>query len=155
MDKLQQAYRERNKIQESKLRKSLYTTSILSIVLLISILLIYFQFRKLSRSRKKLNESNRLLNSHVRELSEAQRMLGEVNGELSEVNEKLKVINNQLLESNYVKEEYIGYVFSICSNYITKLEEYRKNISRKLKAGQIDDIKSLTSNITMVQSELK
>jgi transcriptional regulator len=82
-------------------------------------------------------------------------MLGEVNGELSEVNEKLKVINNQLLESNYVKEEYIGYVFSICSNYITKLEEYRKNISRKLKAGQIDDIKSLTSNITMVQSELK
>ena len=155
MDKLQQAYRERNKIQESKLRKSLYTTSILSIVLLISILLIYFQFRKLSRSRKKLNESNRLLNSHVRELSEAQRMLGEVNGELSEVNEKLKVINNQLLESNYVKEEYIGYVFSICSNYITKLEEYRKNISRKLKAGQIDDIQSLTSNITMVQSELK
>ena len=155
MDKLQQAYRERNKIQESKLRKSLYTTSILSIVLLISILLIYFQFRKLSRSRKKLNESNRLLNSHVKELSEAQRMLGEVNGELSEVNEKLKVINNQLLESNYVKEEYIGYVFSICSNYITKLEEYRKNISRKLKAGQIDDIKSLTSNITMVQSELK
>ena len=155
MDKLQQAYRERNKIQESKLRKSLYTTSILSIVLLISILLIYFQFRKLSRSRKKLNESNRLLNSHVKELSEAQRMLGEVDGELSEVNEKLKVINNQLLESNYVKEEYIGYVFSICSNYITKLEEYRKNISRKLKAGQIDDIKSLTSNITMVQSELK
>ena len=82
-------------------------------------------------------------------------MLGKVNGELSEINEKLKVSNDELLESNYVKEEYIGYVFSICSSYITKLEEYRKNISRKLKAGQIDDIISLTSSTTMVQSELK
>ena len=155
MDKLQQAYRKRNEMQESKLRKSLYTVSVLSVVLLISVLFIYFQFRRLFQSRKKIDESNRLLNLHVSELSEAQRMLGKVNGELSEINEKLKVSNDELLESNYVKEEYIGYVFSICSSYITKLEEYRKNISRKLKAGQIDDIISLTSSTTMVQSELK
>lgn len=50
---------------------------------------------------------------------------------------------------NYVKEEYIGYVFSLCSNYITKLEEYRKNIGRKLKAGR-DDIKSLVSGNTIM-----
>lgn len=82
-------------------------------------------------------------------------MLADVNKELSEINERLKESNNRLLESNYVKEEYIGYVFSLCSNYITKLEEYRKNIGRKLKAGQIDDIKSLVSGNTIVQGELK
>ena len=155
MDKLQHAYQKRNAEQERKLRSSLYAMSVMSIVLLVSILFIYLQYRKLVKSRKELDESNRLLNMHVKELSEAQQMLAEVNKELSEVNEKLKISNNQLQESNYVKEEYIGYVFSICSNYISKLEEYRKNIGRKLKAGQIDDIKSLTSSTTMVQSELK
>ncbi|MDN0051901.1 DUF6377 domain-containing protein [Bacteroides caecigallinarum] len=156
MDKLQHAYQKRNAEQERKLRSSLYIMSVMSIVLLVSILFIYLQYRKLVKSRRELDESNRLLNMHVKELSEAQQMLAEVNKELSEVNEKLKISNNQLQESNYVKEEYIGYVFSICSNYISKLEEYRKNIGRKLKAGQIDDIKSLTSSTTtIVQSELK
>ena len=155
MDKLQEAYRTRNIQQESELKRSLYTVSILSFVLLIAILLIYVQFRRLSRSRKKLDESNRLLNRHVKELSEAQAIQTEANEKLNEINEKLKISNDQLREANYVKEEYIGYVFSICSSYITKLEEYRKNISRKLKAGQIDEIKSLTSGTTMVQVELK
>ena len=82
-------------------------------------------------------------------------MLANVNKELNNVNSQLKDTNNKLLESNYVKEEYIGYVFSICSNYISKLEEYRKNISRKLKAGQLDEVKTLTSSTTVVQSELK
>lgn len=155
MDKLRHAYQKRNAEQESQLRTSLYTVSIMSFVLLVAIMFIFFQNRKLVKSRKSLDESNRLLSQHLDELSEAQQMLAEVNKELSEVNEKLKVSNNQLQESNYVKEEYIGYVFSICSSYISKLDEYRKNIGRKLKAGQIDDIKSLTSSTTIVQSELK
>lgn len=154
-DKLQQAYRLRNTQQESKLRTSLYTVSFLSAVLLMAIGLIYLQFRKLARSRHWLNESNRLLNRHVVELSEAQQMLAHVNEELNLANEKLQASNNQLIESNYVKEEYIGYVFSICSNYITKLDDYRKNISRKLKTGQMDDIRALASSPLMVQSELK
>ena len=155
MDKLQHAYSQRNEMQEGKLRKSLRIVSILSVVLFVSVLFICLQFGKLSRSRKKLDEANRLLNLHVGELSDAHRMLADVNKELSEINERLKESNNRLLESNYVKEEYIGYVFSLCSNYITKLEEYRKNIGRKLKAGQIDDIKSLVSGNTIVQGELK
>lgn len=155
MDKLQQAYRQKDETQQAQLRNLLYTTSILSVVLLLSVLFICFQFRKLSRSHKRLAESNHLLNSHVKELSETQGRLAEVNKELAEVNEKLKESNSRLFESNYVKEEYIGYVFSICSSYITKLEEYRKNIGRKVKAGQIDEIRTLTSGTSMVQNELK
>ena len=154
-DKLRYAYQKRNIEQENKLRTSLSTVSIMFVVLLVSIFFIYFQNRKLVKSRRNLDESNRLLSQHLHELSEAQQMLADVNNELSDVNEKLKISNNQLQESNYVKEEYIGYVFSICSSYISKLDEYRKNIGRKLKAGQIDDIKLLTSSTTMVQNELK
>ena len=155
MDKLRYAYQKRNIEQENKLRTSLSTVSIMFVVLLVSIFFIYFQNRKLVKSRRNLDESNRLLSQHLHELSEAQQMLADVNNELSDVNEKLKISNNQLQESNYVKEEYIGYVFSRCSSYISKLDEYRKNIGRKLKAGQIDDIKLLTSSTTMVQNELK
>lgn len=155
MDKLRYAYQKRNIEQENKLRTSLSTVSIMFVVLLVAIFFIYFQNRKLVKSRRNLDESNRLLSQHLHELSEAQQMLADVNNELSDVNEKLKISNNQLQESNYVKEEYIGYVFSICSSYISKLDEYRKNIGRKLKAGQIDDIKLLTSSTTMVQNELK
>ena len=155
MDKLHKAYQERNIMQESRLRNFLYTVSLLSVILLVAVLLIYVQFRKLSKSRARLDESNRLLNVHITELSQAQEMLANVNKELNNVNSQLKDTNNKLLESNYVKEEYIGYVFSICSNYISKLEEYRKNNSRKLKAGQLDEVKTLTSSTTVVQSELK
>lgn len=155
MDKLHKAYQERNIIQESRLRTFLYTISFLSIILLTALFLIYIQFRKLSKSRELLNKNNQLLNQHVEELSHAKEMLDKVNKELNDINSRLKDTNNKLLESNYVKEEYIGYVFSICSNYISKLEEYRKNISRKLKAGQVDEVKTLTSSTTVVQSELK
>ena len=155
IDKLHKAYQERNIMQESRLRNFLYAVSVLSVILLIAVFFIYIQFRKLSKSRTKLDESNSLLNQHVAELSQAQEMLASVNVELNHVNLQLKDANNKLLESNYVKEEYIGYVFSICSNYISKLEEYRKNISRKLKAGQVDEVKNITSSTTFVQSELK
>lgn len=155
IDKLHKAYQERNILQESRLRNFLYTVSVLSAILLMAVFFIYVQFRKLSKSRTKLDESNSLLNLHVAELSEAQEMLASINVELNNVNSQLKDANNKLLESNYVKEEYIGYVFSICSNYISKLEEYRKNISRKLKAGQVDEVKTITSSTTFVQGELK
>ncbi|MDL2278968.1 DUF6377 domain-containing protein, partial [Parabacteroides sp. OttesenSCG-928-G07] len=44
--------------------------------------------------------------------------------------------NKQLKEANYIKEEYIGYIFSTCSNYINKLDEFRQTVNRKIKAGQ-------------------
>lgn len=155
MDKIQQAYSQQRKVQEQKLKTSLATAMVLSVILFIALCFIYYQFRKLSRSRMKLNENNKLLNSHILELSKTQQMLAELNNELSTTNKKLTESNNQLLESNYVKEEYIGYVFSICSNYISKLEEYRKHINRKIKAGQINEISTFTSNGTLVQAELK
>lgn len=155
LDKLHQAYQERNILQEKRLKNFLYTVSILSVVLLVAVCLIYIQFRKLAKSKAQQHETNKLLNSHVEELSEAYKMLANVNEELSRVNEQLKSTNNQLLEANYVKEEYIGYVFSICSSYISKLEEYRKNVNRKLKTGQVEELKSWSASTSIVQSELK
>ena len=134
MDRFRQAYSERNRIQEERLRKSFHTTSILSAVLALAVLLICIQFAKLSRSRKKLSTAN---------------------AELSAMNETLETNNSRLFESNYVKERYIGYVFSICSSYITKLEEYRKNIMRNLIVGRTEEIRKTVSDTSMANNELK
>ncbi|WP_342993166.1 MULTISPECIES: DUF6377 domain-containing protein [Bacteroides] len=154
-DAIHRAYQERNIRQEARLHTFLFLVSILSIILLIAILYIYMQMKRLAYSRSQLNESNQLLNKHVDELSETHQLLEKANGQLQSLNEQLKETNAQLRESNYVKEEYIGYVFSICSNYISKLDEFRKSINRKMKAKQFDDIKELTDSPIMAQNELK
>ncbi len=141
--------------QAVRIRHYLLVVSLLSIILLAAIAYIYKKLRQLSASRTKLREMNLTLNHNIEDLSEAQRQLKEVNEKLHSLNGELKKVNGQLRESNYVMEEYIGYVFSLCSNYINKLDEYRKNINRKIKAKQIDEAKAMTDTPTMAHNELK
>jgi len=155
IDQINAVYQERMRQQGERVQSYLFAVSILSAVLILAILYIYQKLRQLAMSRSKLHEMNEELNRHVDNLSEAQRQLKEVNEKLHSLNVELKDVNAQLRESNYVKEEYIGYVFSICSSYISKLDEYRKNISRKIKTNQIDEVKAMTDRPTMAQSELK
>lgn len=154
IDKLQQATELRSIEQDRKLGISLVAVSILSAVLILVIVLMLIQFFKLKRAHANLVESKTLLNGHMKELRETQERLSDVNRELTGANEKLRRSNDRLVELNYVKEEYVGYVFSICSNYLTKIEEYRRNIARKLKVGKIEDVKVLTANPQIDQNEL-
>ena len=155
IDQINGVYQEHMRQQGERVRSYLVIVSVLSVVLLLSIIYIYYKLRQLAASRSKLREMNGELNRHVYDLSEAQKQLKEVNDKLQALNVELKDVNAQLRESNYVKEEYIGYVFSICSNYINKLDEYRKNINRKIKTNQIDEVKAMTDRPTMAQKELK
>ncbi len=88
-------------------------------------------------------------------LGKARRSLKEINQELQNINADLTLTNSKLSESNHVKEEYIGYVFTMCSEYIDKMEELRIKVNRKVKAGQIDELQRLTSSTTFVADELK
>ena len=155
IDQINGVYQEHMRQQGERVRSYLVIVSVLSVVLLLSIIYIYYKLRQLATSRSKLREMNGELKRHVYDLSEAQKQLKEVNDKLQALNVELKDVNAQLRESNYVKEEYIGYVFSICSNYINKLDEYRKNINRKIKTNQIDEVKAMTDRPTMAQKELK
>lgn len=155
IDRLQQASEQRSIEQERKLGISLLAVSILSVVLLAVIIVMFVQFFKLKHAHKKLVESKLLLNDHMKELRHTQECLSKVNQELTATNDKLRQSNDKLVASNYVKEEYVGYVFAICSNYLTKIEELRKNIARKLKVGKIEDVRSLISNQQIGQKELQ
>ncbi|MDR0287620.1 MAG: DUF6377 domain-containing protein, partial [Clostridiales bacterium] len=73
---------------------------------------------------------------------------------LKVVNEQLSDLNRKLDEANLVKEEYIGYFMNQCSVYIDKMDNYRKLISRKVKARQLDELYSLTSSTLVVDKAI-
>ena len=80
-------------------------------VLVIALVIVFFFLRKKNHNLLKVKKS----------LAEQNQRLQEVTGNLTRMNEEIK-------ESNHIKEEYIGLLFNICSEYIykqvvTQLEE--------------------------------
>lgn len=155
LDKIYANYQQRDIRWRNSLQNYLYVVTFFSIILVLALIGLYRQTKKLRKSRTELDSANHSLNQHVVELSQMYKQLALANQELQNLNELLRSANQKLQESNDVKEEYIGYVFSICSNYISKLDEYRKNINRKPKTGQFEEARQLTDNSSLTQNELK
>lgn len=155
LDKIYANYQQRDIRWRNSLQNYLYVVTFFSIILVLALIGLYRQTKKMRKSRTELDSVNHSLNQHVVELSQMHKQLVLANQELQNLNELLRSANQKLQESNDVKEEYIGYVFSICSNYISKLDEYRKNINRKLKTGQFEEARQLTDNSSLTQNELK
>lgn len=154
-NQIYKAYQEQSRTQQKRLQASLIAVSFLFLVLIGAFLFIRKQMRRLKEANLKLDSTNQKLSVNMDALSTAHQRPEEVNIQLKDLNTQLQEVNDQLRESNYVKEEYIGYVFNICSTYISKLEEFRKNINRKLKVGQIEDVKAMTDSSATASNELK
>lgn len=154
-DKIYANYQQRDIRWRNSLQNYLYVVTLFAVILALALIGLYRQTKKLRKSRTELDAANHSLNQHVVELSQMHKQLALANSELQNLNDLLRSANQKLRESNDVKEEYIGYVFSICSNYISKLDEYRKNINRKLKTGQFEEARQLTDSSSLTQNELK
>ena len=63
--------------------------------------------------------------------------------------EKLKRTEKALLEANTIKEEYIGYYFNINSEYLGKIEAFKKAVEMKLITKKLEDIKFIVNNINV------
>lgn len=155
IDSINNAYQERNRRSQNRTTVFLILVCILATVLAATIGIIIVQNRRLRLHRQNLDTANKRLARNVAELSEVHKQLNEANSQLTALNADLKVRNEELSEANYVKEEYIGYIFTICSDYIGKLEEYRKNIHIKAVTGKYKDIVDETSSVDMMRDELK
>jgi hypothetical protein len=68
-------------------------------------------------------------------------------GKISDANHILQETNHKLEEANKIKEEYIGYYFSVNSDYLDKLESFSRSVEQKLTARKFDDIRFLISNV--------
>ena len=59
---------------------------------------------------------------------------------------KLRVTQKALLESNRIKEEYIGFYFNVNSEYLNKAENLKKSIELKLVTKKLEDIKFIVNS---------
>ncbi len=108
------------KIEQQKKNLRLYalTISIFVVILIVTLYFLYKQMRIVSKGRKKLKS----------------------------INDQLVSVNHKLDEANLIRERYIGYYINQCAVYLDKLEEYRKYVHRKIKAGQIEDLQKLSAS---------
>jgi hypothetical protein len=63
--------------------------------------------------------------------------------------ENLNILNTQLEESDKIKEEYIGYFLNINSEFIDKLDTFRKDVLRKVNLRHYDDLLRLVRDTNM------
>lgn len=134
-------YLEREAQRKSELQIYLLCISLLSLFLLVAIIYVYKQMKKVSRIRSELYETSQ--------------KLAELNKDITETNSQLQESNLQLSESNLVKEEYIAHFFNLCSTYINKLENYRIILNKKATAKQFDEIYKILKSTTLVDNELE
>jgi len=134
-------YLEKEAKRKTELQLYLLCISLLSLFLIVAVIYVYKQMKKVSRIRG--------------ELFITSQKLAELNKDITETNEQLQERNAQLSESNHIKEEYIAHFFSLCSTYINKLENYRISLNKKATAKQFDEIYKILKSTTLVDNELE
>lgn len=107
-----EAYRGKIQHQKHNVEICLAVVCILSLALGIVLIVLFRYYRKLNQSRH---------NVHLQM-------------------EKVMELNKKLESTNVKRETYLRLFMDISAAYIEKLSEYRKLVSRKLKAGQADDL---------------
>jgi hypothetical protein len=112
-----------NNVEEQKTVLLTYSAAItaLSALVLIFVLIIFKQLRKIKIAKAAITQANN----------------------------SLMEINHRLRESDTIKEEYIGYYFTINSEYIDKMETIRNGVDTKLTAKKYDDIRFIVNNINL------
>lgn len=123
--------------------------------LLAAMAFIIIQMKKLRQSRALLNDAILALNGKVSELEEVKEKLEKANETLAGQYSNAREGANELSRTNLAKEKYIADIFAICSNYISKLDDFRKNIYRLLLAGKYEDLRQLTKTPELSQAEIK
>ena len=128
------------KLNAEKDRKLMTLLVVLSAALIGFLFFIGWLLSKQIKYRKQLSQTNQQLEENVRQLTAYQAALQTAHDELQASNRLQEKNNEDLTEANYLKETYIGNLFALCSNYLSKNRELKRNVARKLKAHQYDDL---------------
>lgn len=84
-----------------------------------------------------------------KKLKLAQEFITKANSKLLEKNAELTSVNLAIREANRIKDEYIGYYFNVNSEYIDKIERFKKSVSQRLAAKRYDDIAQIIERIDL------
>ena len=124
-------------------------------VLMVALIFIIRQMRQLTSSRQQLHRTNVELRERVEELQQTREELAATNQRLSQMYDNARQSASNLSERNETKERYIANIFTMCSDYISKLDDFRKNIYRMIMARRFDEISELTKLPELSHSQIK
>ena len=117
---------------KNKMRNYLILISILSVILVMLFAFVFQQMRKVYRIKEELSQ---------------------INGGLARLNEELAVKNRLLSDANAVKVQYIAYFFDLCSAYIDKMDDYRKQLKRLAQDHKFDLLYRQLKSTSMLETE--
>ena len=120
-----QAYEKKNQSYIMSLRTKVVVIFLLLFFCVGILIVVVVQKNKLSRMHRKLQESNDSLNVLSHKLADANTHLNEV--------------NNELVENNYIKENYVAHFIRLSSEYIGKNQKFRLEENKALRKGKVED----------------
>lgn len=149
------AYAELNRAQERKITGFMWALVIILIILSGSLVVIIKQLGKIHSRERELNKANNDIRQRCEELQDTRQQLIEANKSLAELYSSAKEDAKELADVNAAKEKYITDIFAICSDDISKLDDFRKRINRLIMAGRFDEVRELTKSPELSHAELK
>lgn len=120
----------RSERQESTNRRYLVIMAVILVALILATVYILRQNRLLRRSRATLNEANTQLSGRVDELQAIREELHTANSHLSSKYEDARQNAHELEEVNNSREVHIADAFTLCSDYIDRMDEFRALIKK-------------------------
>ena len=132
----------------SMLTNMTIAVSILLLILAVLLLYEYRRRRQLKEAHNELSEKNAQTKSLNEELLQA-------NLALDDTNRQLKTLISQLNEQTRVKEVYVGRFMSLCSDYIDKIDDFRKRVNRMVKGREYEELYRLTKSTDMKTQEIE
>jgi len=110
------AYQAKVVNQQIKFKIYLVLVSILSVFLVIAVIYVYLQVKRIAMIQRELYRTNIKLRRLNEDLQQSKSKLHDLNKDLESVNRKLS-------ETNLVKEAYLGKFIDLCSDYIKNEQE--------------------------------
>ena len=141
-------YKENSERTTTQLRITIALISVLALLLLGALLFLHRRHKQLTAARNELHTTNSQLATLNEDLKTANEQLSEKNGQFAE-------LNSQLSEINRVKEEYIGRFMSLCSQYIDKLDAYRRMVNKKMRNKEYEELFRITKSTELKETELE
>ncbi len=92
---------------------------------------------------------------YAAEIGSKNDQIGSINKGLRRKNEELQYLNILVSEANAVKEEYIGLLLSMCSDYIEKMLKMQRRIGRKLDEKDAKVLEKELSPTALMDVEMR
>ena len=127
------AYNAKKESDRRKLEYLLIATAVVSVLLVVAIVFVYREKRKSDKLKLEAQEANKSLN---------------------ESNSRLNRLNNKLIESDKIKEIYIGQYINMCSSNIDRVDKYRNNLLNIARTKSAKELIEALKSSALVSSEL-